>query len=126
MAIIFVYGTLRRGECNSHYLKNSVFLRTDIVKGFVMADLGQYPMVFETGLGDDTITIEVYEIDDTTLKRIDLLEEYEENNPHSYYLRKEIQSASGISGFIYYGKERDKYRGFGPVPGGDWKKRSHV
>ena len=120
---LFAYGTLRKDEVNHGCLGGSVCLGMDYIQGFMMLDLGQYPMAFETGDNSKRILVEIYEIDEKTLNDLDLLEEYEETDPESLYRRKIAESVSGLSGLIYYGKNINHYEQFRMITGGDWKKR---
>ena len=123
MNTLFVYGTLRRGEINSFHLDSSRFLGMDRLPGFVIADLGEYPMAFETGNPEDSIAIEIYEVNDSVLRSIDILEDCEEGNPGSMYNRKLVTGRSGTTGFVYYGEESGSYSRFPLIAGGDWKER---
>ncbi|MCV5331688.1 gamma-glutamylcyclotransferase, partial [Escherichia coli] len=71
--LIFVYGTLRKGEYNHHYLSSAQFLglhETDAQ--FSLYDVGSYPALSE---GQRSIQGEVYLIDDDTLVALDKLED---------------------------------------------------
>ncbi len=84
---LFVYGTLKRGFCNHHYLKNATFLGKATTKAnYVMiAPKVWYPYLIEAQGKGKQIVGELYMIDLPTLKRIDRLEEYP-----VYYDRKKI------------------------------------
>jgi gamma-glutamylcyclotransferase (GGCT)/AIG2-like uncharacterized protein YtfP len=121
--IVFVYGTLRKGELYSPLLYNACYKGTDIIPGFIMRDLGEYPMIFERNDSGMQIIIEVYKIDPATLQQLDNLEDYNENDDNSLYLRKKVTALSGIEGFIYYGIDEYKYKSCNIIPDGDWVKR---
>lgn len=71
--LLFVYGTLRQGESNQDFLAGSQCLgHFDTPPFYALYDLGPYPAVIE---GHDSISGEVYLIDDVTLARIDELED---------------------------------------------------
>jgi gamma-glutamylcyclotransferase (GGCT)/AIG2-like uncharacterized protein YtfP len=120
---VFVYGTLRKGEPFSYLLKEAQFAGYDKVSGFIMRDLGEYPMIFEREDPRLKIIIEVYKIDYHLLQQLDNLEEYIENDENSLYIRQTVYSLSGRSGYIYYGKDENKYLSYNIIPGGDWIKK---
>jgi len=126
MNTLFVYGTLRREESNCCFLKKSEFIGIDYVKGFIMLDFGDYPMIFKSG-NEDVITVEIYKIDDYTLHQIDIFEEYsgiyDDNN---LYFREAVKNISGVTGFIYTGNAKKKFTGGQLVESGDWTKRSQI
>lgn len=72
---VFVYGTLKRGFCNHYLLENQKFLGTtrtapqfDI---FAFDKSNPFPIMTE---GTERVSGEVYEVDDTAIKRLDVLE----------------------------------------------------
>ena len=74
---LFVYGTLKKGFYNHHWLpKDSKFLGAGYVTGFEMRSNGGFPYTFPEM--DGTIFGELYEVSD--LKSCDTLEGY----PHHY------------------------------------------
>lgn len=70
---VFVYGTLMRNRPNHRYfLREQEYLGQAILNDYGLYDLGAYPgVVPESG---EKVLGEVYEIDDSTLKRLDRLE----------------------------------------------------
>jgi gamma-glutamylcyclotransferase (GGCT)/AIG2-like uncharacterized protein YtfP/lysophospholipase L1-like esterase len=77
---LFVYGTLKRGECRSHVLREQTFLgdvRT--APGYRLYDTGSYPALVEDREGQ-AIEGELWEVDDPCLKIIDAIE----GVPHLY------------------------------------------
>lgn len=117
---LFVYGTLRR-NCPGHsYLKNSEFIGYDYIKGFIMLDFGDYPMIFES-VPENSVAVEIYKVDEYTLYEIDRFEEYYGyGNPENLYSRTVVVSASGYSGYIYTGVSAFKERAMGVIGTGDW------
>lgn len=76
---VFVYGTLKKGYGNSYLLESSTYLgKHTTEEEYTMYSLGAFPAIMHSG--DTSITGEVYEIDDSTLTRLDTLEGY----PHLY------------------------------------------
>lgn len=70
--ILAVYGTLRRGDNNDHFLNGCKLLSTERVEGFEMYNLrGSYPYIAR---GADSITVEVYDVSPETLVPIERME----------------------------------------------------
>lgn len=67
---IFVYGSLRRKQGNSHWMTNAQWVGEYEVAGYQLYDLGYYPGAV-TGTGK--VFGEVYRIDAATLGEIDAL-----------------------------------------------------
>ncbi len=90
---IFVYGTLKRGFRNDHYLKTAQFIDSvvtaDAVFRMVEYPSGQKPgstyPALETG-GQSRISGELYTITPAILKELDILEEI-----NIRYIRKTIE-----------------------------------
>lgn len=121
---IFVYGTLRKNQANSAYLKKAEFVGFDYIKGYIMLDFDDYPMIFESG-NDNIIKVEIYIIDDYTLEKIDCLEEYYgEGCIDNLYSRQTVESLSGIRGFIYTGGNVNDYKNTDIIESGDWLDRT--
>lgn len=76
--LVAVYGTLRKGLHNDKILRNSKYLGTTTLQPkYKMADAHWYPVVYKSNfdeLESDHVVIEVYRIDNETLKVIDVLE----------------------------------------------------
>ncbi|KAE8740576.1 hypothetical protein FOCC_FOCC013909 [Frankliniella occidentalis] len=89
---VFVYGTLKQGEPNQHWLTNKrngfarfVGSATSTEKyPLVIASRYNIPFLLDkTGTGE-FVTGEIYEVDDKMLKNLDVLEEYP-----AFYVREE-------------------------------------
>ncbi len=73
--LVFVYGTLRRGQRNHYMLYSSAFVAAHVTEPrFTMLDLGSYPGVVPGG--DCAISGELYRITAATLAELDELEDY--------------------------------------------------
>jgi len=86
---VFVYGTLKRGQRNQHFMHGAEFLgqhRTE--KIYSMYEFEDYPAVCLCG--SQAITGEVYHISDRQFRMLDDLEWY----PH-FYQRPEISTGWG-------------------------------
>jgi gamma-glutamylcyclotransferase (GGCT)/AIG2-like uncharacterized protein YtfP len=71
--VIFVYGTLRRGQSNHAELGNARFLReVATAPRYELVDLGEYPALLESG--STAVLGELYEVDEDLLARLDVFE----------------------------------------------------
>jgi gamma-glutamylcyclotransferase (GGCT)/AIG2-like uncharacterized protein YtfP len=73
--LVFVYGTLRRGQRNHYMLRSSPFLGMHVTEPcYTMLDLGSYPAVVRGG--HCAISGELYRVTPPTLATLDELEDY--------------------------------------------------
>ncbi|WP_338553238.1 gamma-glutamylcyclotransferase [Paenibacillus sp. KS-LC4] len=74
MPRLFVYGTLRKGGNNHHYMNGALLLSLHTVVKGTLVDSGKgFPgMLLEDGM----VFGELYDVSEETLARIDKLEEY--------------------------------------------------
>ena len=76
---VAVYGTLKHGHRNHHWLNGADMLGQDRLTGITLYDLGPYPgakLTPSTG-----VMVEVYAINAEQLARLDELEDYLHNSP---------------------------------------------
>ena len=74
MQRIFIYGTLKRGLSNSHFMNGQTFVgeaRTQAV--YRLVSLGEYPGMIPANDGT-SIRGEVWDVDEECRKRLDVLE----------------------------------------------------
>jgi gamma-glutamylcyclotransferase (GGCT)/AIG2-like uncharacterized protein YtfP len=112
--VVFVYGTLRKGQPNRHVM--APHLVRELGKGRIrgaMYDLGPYPAI---NLQEDGEVIgEWVEVTEEGLARLDLLEGYP-----GYYDRTVVRDISQpVSGWVYHMSGKIPH-GAVPVPGGNW------
>ena len=110
--LVFVYGTLLRGEVNHHLLSTAEYVGDHKTEPcFTLFVLGAYPGVAPGG--DTAITGEVYRVDAAVMRQLDRLEDYPR-----LYDRRLIPSPFGRTWiYVYRGRIRDR-----PViPSGDWR-----
>ena len=96
---IFVYGTLKRGFGANRYLLNCPLVAPEaVIEGAHMVSLGGFPGVFLKGRPGTSGQVygEVYEVDDTTLKNLDM---YESNG--SFYQRRKVTTTAGMEVEVY-------------------------
>lgn len=116
---LFVYGTLKKGFGNHHWLgPNSKFIEDSLISGFTMHDLSAYPAV-KMG-GHANVYGEFYEVPDNVIPYLDALEGHpdlfqrteiraDNDEPFSVYLMDHADSYPLIaSGKWEYGKKEDK------------------
>lgn len=97
--LVAVYGSLRQGFENHDIISDSEYLGEDWIFDIALYDLGPYPGAkTETSSG---VLVEIYRVDDRTLKALDELEDYSEQNPaNSLYIRTVTRTRFG-NAFIY-------------------------
>lgn len=108
---VFVYGTLRKGQRNHHWLRNATALGTCATfPSFTLVNVGDFPGAVERG--GQRIIGEVYEIGPPVLLHLDRLEGY----PH-FFDRKVISTKFGSCWIYVYRRAH----GLEPrVMSGDW------
>jgi gamma-glutamylcyclotransferase (GGCT)/AIG2-like uncharacterized protein YtfP len=110
--LVFVYGTLKRGHGNHHWLAEAVFLGESSLHDAVLHDLGPFPMAIE---GDGAVQGEVYAVDDAGLARLDRLE----GTPRLYG-RHHRTLADGRRAWVYLGQWR-QVRNVPRIADGCWR-----
>ena len=125
--LLFVYGTLRQNYHNHTYLNTANFLgEAKTQDKFVMHFNGSIPFVSESQ-SISQIMGEVYEVDESTLARVDQLEGCYpiSHNPiqfdsESWYIRKQVAvkiigTDNVISVWLYFNKVQTTIRLFLPA-----------
>ena len=115
--LVAVYGSLRKKQSNYEYhLSNSTYKGTFTTEPeYTMHSLSYYP-----GLklnGNTSIVMEVYEVDEETLKTLNRLEGYYPGEKSTFYDRIEINTPWGKSFTYIYVNELSKDS---IVESGDW------
>jgi gamma-glutamylcyclotransferase (GGCT)/AIG2-like uncharacterized protein YtfP len=112
--LIFVYGTLLRGQVN-HLLmmSDAAFVRDACTAArYELVDLGGYPALLEDG--HTAVSGEIYEVDDELLEELDVFEEVP-----FLYQRKPIQL---VDGYVdAYVMPRHRAVGAPRIADGDWR-----
>jgi len=79
MTRVFVYGTLKRGGGNHHYLAGQQFIGTARTPpGYALHSLGNYPGMVCSPADTAGVTGELWAVDDACLERLDELEGVDE------------------------------------------------
>ncbi|AFY27954.1 gamma-glutamylcyclotransferase family protein [Cyanobium gracile] len=94
--LVFVYGTLKRGHGNHHWLLEAPFLGEAVLPDVVLHDLGPFPMAVP---GEGVVRGEVYRVDAAGLARLDRLEGYPR-----LYDRRPLPLADGRQAWVYLGR----------------------
>ena len=124
--LVFVYGTLRRGECNdiARYAPAPVFVGAGEARG-TLYDLGPYPGALFDGAG--RLVGEVYHVTPAVETALDRLEGVQDDG-QGEYLRRDIQVQMGeqrLSCLAYEINARH-VRHARRIVSGDWLRRGDV
>ncbi|WP_078553908.1 gamma-glutamylcyclotransferase [Bacillus alkalicellulosilyticus] len=121
MTYIFVYGTLRKGERNDHFLRNATRVAEQSWTKGKLYDTGfGYPAVKPAK--DSFVYGELYEVNDTELAAIDRLEDYKEGGSDNLYdrVQQPIFTDTGeVNALIYIAGNEALLRD--EIHSGDWK-----
>ena len=109
--LVFVYGSLKRGETNHHWLEGASWQGEAELGGVVLHDLGPFPMAV---IGEDIALGEVYAVEACGLARLDELEGYPR-----LYDRQELTLRDGRRAWVYLGRPH-QVRHAPVVTGGVW------
>ena len=112
--LLFVYGTLKRGCSNRHWLEGAGWRGRARLARHNLHSLGDYPMAVP---GRGVVHGEVYAVDDAALERLDRLEDV----PNEYQ-RRICGLEDGRQAWVYVGKA-SQVQGRHRVPYGDWQSR---
>ncbi len=124
--LVFVYGSLKRGEPNHRWLDGSRFLGRRRLVGARLHDLGPYPMAVPAAPGKEPdepqapsepalIHGELYALGAGGLSRLDQLEDV----PREYQ-RQRWRLSDGSLAWLYLGRH-EQVIGLPLVPYGDWR-----
>ncbi len=114
MATLFVYGTLMKDMRNHVYLEKAQFLGEGQTKPeFELLSNGSIPAM---KAGTESVKGELYEVDEETLKGLDVLEEVSS----SLYAKKEIEIGDKKA-TAYLGGSIFNFDTWEHVPNGDYK-----
>jgi gamma-glutamylcyclotransferase (GGCT)/AIG2-like uncharacterized protein YtfP len=113
--LLFVYGTLMRGESNHGVMSGATFVRAAATKPeFALLDLGDHPAMVR---GAQSIEGELWSIDDeATLAALEELE-----GAPDYYHRVPLVLSDGARVECYVPTQPPS--GFPTIPSGSWRRR---
>lgn len=109
---IFVYGSLRRKQGNSHWMTNAQWLGDHRINDYQLYNLGLYPGAVP---GKGTLYGEVYRVDATTLAELDAL-----RVQNGEYTRQLIATPYGNAWMYVYQRPVSKAT---LIDSGDWLER---
>ncbi|PKR83386.1 gamma-glutamylcyclotransferase family protein [Heyndrickxia camelliae] len=118
---VFVYGTLRKGGANEHYLKGATCISNRCWTYGELHDTGLgYPAIKEHP--STKVFGEIYVVDDDQLKLVDELEDYEEGGENNLYdrIKRTVYTNEGETEvFVYLGKN-PLFEKSNLIESGDW------
>jgi gamma-glutamylaminecyclotransferase len=86
---VFVYGTLKRGRGNHHFLQGQRYIgKGNTLPRYALYDLGGYPGMVETEDQPAAIAGEIWEVDDDCLAELDELESIADGEYARVWLRE--------------------------------------
>ena len=111
---VFVYGTLRRGESNHHWLRGARFLQHWTTPAwFTLYDIGPCPVLCDQG--NQRVRGEIYRVSSRGMALLDRLEDYP-----AHYDRRLITTPCGQAWIYFQHRAPSSGRG---IPSGDWVHR---
>ena len=115
--LVSVYGSLRKTMGNhNYYLLNSEYKGTFTTEPeYTLHSLSAYPGLKQNG--NHSVVMEVYEVDEDTLKNLNRLEGYRPGETSTFYDRIEIDTPWGKAFTYIYVNELSKDS---IVESGDW------
>lgn len=125
--LVFVYGTLRQHERNHSLLKDARCIAHQAWTNGILYDTGQGYPAMVSGNGRKVYG-EVYEVNLLQLKKLDELEDYEEEGHDNLYDRivQKIHTDFGLVDAHVYVFKGDQVRDLEEIPSGDWKCHLHL
>jgi gamma-glutamylaminecyclotransferase len=112
-ALLFVYGTLRRGFANAQCMGSATFERAAATApAYSLYDFGAYPALVQGG--DGVVVGELYRVSDAELTRLDEFEGCPE-----LYQRVLVDLDDGTQAFSYV-MAAERLIGCARIPGGDF------
>lgn len=112
--LMFVYGTLLRGERNHALLERATFVREASTRPeFELLDLGEHPAMIR---GEAIVRGELWSVDATTLAALEELE-----GAPDYYHRIALVLSDGTEAECYVPTAPPT--GGRRIPGGSWRRR---
>jgi gamma-glutamylcyclotransferase (GGCT)/AIG2-like uncharacterized protein YtfP len=123
---VFVYGTLRKGEINDHYLKKATRISDQCWTYGEMYDTNHgYPAVKQDY--SNRIYGEMYSVTEDELARLDVLEDFQlgrEDNLYDRILQTVYTDKGEFVAYIYIANKENLLRK--RIVGGDWKKYKNI
>lgn len=103
-----VYGTLKKGQSNHHFLADSRFVGRCQLDQITLYDLGPFPAAKLQP--SDGIEVELYDVNNKTFARLDDLEGYNSQAPQSgEFDRRQLETAFGQAWIYLYNHDVSWY-----------------
>ena len=120
--LLAVYGTLKRGLNNAHWMQGSVYVGTDVMDRITLYDLGPYPGArLEPSAG---VLVEIYAVTEAQLRHVDILEDYQAEAPQlGMYDRLRLPTRYGDAWVYVYNRAVDPATAFRE---GSWQPRHGI
>jgi gamma-glutamylcyclotransferase (GGCT)/AIG2-like uncharacterized protein YtfP len=116
-APVFVYGSLKRGERNHHWIAAGTYRGEALLPGARLYDLGPFPMAVASDDPADTIAGELYAVTPAMLAALDRFE-----GVPRLYERQSWRLADGSQAWVYVGRQRQVRHG-ARITSGIWQGR---
>lgn len=118
-ALVFVYGTMKRGHSNHDYLSGARFV-ADVLTApeFELVDLGDYPAMVHGG--ETRVSGELYAVSRRGIQWVDELEDHPE-----YFRRTRVRLDDGTEVFGYL-LSKDQGHPYPRIPSGIWVGRKRA
>ena len=129
---VFVYGTLRQGESRRGALEEATEIsKSALLIGFKMYHLGGFPGITQLAEGErgKPVVGELYQIDEKTLSRLDMIEGHREEHPEdSFYRRTMVHvvvpgkggGRAGVPCWTYVFNNPARIKNCPVIESGDW------
>ncbi|MDR6999193.1 gamma-glutamylcyclotransferase family protein [Neobacillus niacini] len=119
---VFVYGTLRKDDCNHNLLKNAACIANHCwTEGKLFDSLHGYPFLVQSN--DCRVVGELYLVDDAQLSDLDRLEDYYGYGKDNLYDRVEqvVHTDTGnYHAFVYVLPDNKNSKNMKLIENGDW------
>ena len=121
--LCFTYGTLMKGNHNNSVLGDAKYICDATISRHICFDLPYgFPMVIDMGVEIDNYVIgEIWEVDESQLSSLDMLEGYNAKTDDGMYVRRKIKAMDSLGKeyeVFYYLWNRDLVEGSFIVPSG--------
>lgn len=113
--LVFVYGTLQRGEVNHAQMAGCRWLGQAELRGLALYDLGPFPMAVPTADAGSRLHGELYAVNAEQLARLDRFE-----GAPRLYERQRHRLSDGRAVWVYVGRPR-QVRHVRRLPSGRWR-----
>jgi gamma-glutamylcyclotransferase (GGCT)/AIG2-like uncharacterized protein YtfP len=100
-ALVFVYGSLKRGMANHEQLQGAAWVGEASITGLALYDLGPFPMAVADDQASTPLQGELYRVSAQLLQKLDRFE-----GAPRLYERQWRRLRDGCSAWVYVGRKR--------------------